>query len=127
MLLQISYGFLISFETLVFTLPCLAHYTLTTWVPLNWHTILSFMLEPNTLSCLTILFVSLSRLASFRSPLSAPTINLPIFLPKDYLRQHFVSLVTSCCGILPITLRGHDRIQDIDRDIDKLYSYNLGN
>jgi hypothetical protein len=24
-------------------------------------------------------------------------------------------------------LRGHDRIQDIDRDIDKLYSYNLGN
>ena len=127
MLLHISYEFLISFETLVITLPYLAHYTLTTWVQLNWHTILFFMLVPNTLNCLIILFVSWSPLASFRSYLFAQTINLLIFLPKDYLHQHFIPFVTSYCGILPITLRGHDKIQDIFKILTDLYSYNLGN
>jgi len=33
----------------------------------------------------------------------------------DYLLPHFIPFMTSCCGILPITLREHDRIQDIDK------------
>jgi hypothetical protein len=33
----------------------------------------------------------------------------------DYLLPHFIPFMTSCSGILLITLRGHDRIQDIDR------------